>query len=104
MYYVQVAGVILIGLLLVCVLSRMTMAESALGGYARGQVLITLRRLLKECDTLMQISRQDTDPLVALLHNAEAAANLRAAKKISRGNEFSQKHRSRLRRLACRIE
>lgn len=79
----QVTLSVLAGFAGICVLSRMTMAESALGGYAREQLLRALRRILRESDTQAQVSRQDADPLVALLHNAEASANLRVAKRLA---------------------
>jgi hypothetical protein len=59
------------------------MAESALGGYARGQILRTISRLVREGTSQAEVSRQDTDLLVAMLHNAEAAARLRAAKHLA---------------------
>ena len=88
---VWIAACVLVAFLLICMLSRMTMAESTLGGYARGQLLRTLGRIVKEGDMQAQISRQDADPLVAILHNAEATSNLRVAKHLAEETGLTQK-------------
>lgn len=43
----------------------------------------TERRLAREGLTLTEVSRQDSEALIALLHNAEASAHLRAAKLLA---------------------
>jgi hypothetical protein len=73
----------LFGLLIVCMLSRMSMAESEIGAYGRQQMLLTVKRISNDALMQAEISRQDTDPIVALLHNAEAICHLRAAKRLS---------------------
>lgn len=80
---VQASLAILGCLLVVCVLSRMTMSESGLGAYARGQMRQTERRLARDGMAQAAVSRQDTEAVVALLHNAEASAHLRAAKALA---------------------
>ena len=70
-------------LLVVSIFSRMTMAESKLGAYSKEQVNQTIRRLVQEGKLKSAISRQDVDPLIALLHNAEAAAHYQAGKKLA---------------------
>lgn len=76
----KAALAVLVALLAISLLSRMTMAESGLGAYARGQMRQTERRLARDGMAQAAVSRQDTDAVVALLHNAEASAHLRAAK------------------------
>jgi FlaG/FlaF family flagellin (archaellin) len=78
-----IVGFVLAGVLVVAVLSRTTMAESALGGYAKGQIMRAVSRLIREGISQAEVSRQDTDVVVAMLHNAEAAARLRAAKHLA---------------------
>ena len=73
----------LTGLFVVCVLSRMSMAESKIGAYGREQMLLTVKRIGNDALTQAEISRQDTDPIIALLHNSEAICHLRAAKRLS---------------------
>ena len=73
----------LTGLVVVCIFSRMSMSESKLGAYGREQMLRTVQRVGSDAAVLAEISRQDTDPIVALLHNAEAACHLRAAKRLA---------------------
>jgi hypothetical protein len=70
-------------LLVVSLLSRMTMTESALGAHGKRQILGLVRKLGIDSDAQAEMSRQDTDPLVALLHNVEAAANARVAKRLA---------------------
>ena len=73
----------LVGLVVVCVLSRMTMSESILGAYGQSQMLRTVLRLTADAETQMEMSHQDTDPFVGLLHNLEASAYFRAAKRLA---------------------
>jgi len=73
----------LVGLLLVCCFSRMSMSESALAAYGRDQMVRTVWRVCADADAQGEMSRQDADPLIALLHNVEAGANLRAAKRLA---------------------
>ena len=73
----------LCGLLAVCLLSRMC-------AYGRSQVARTVRRLMSEAEAQADMSRQDADPFVALLHNAEATAHLRAAKGLSEESGLGQ--------------
>lgn len=61
----------------------MSMSESALAAYGRDQMLRTVRRVCADADAQCEMSRQDTDPLIALLHNVEAASNLKAAKRLA---------------------
>ena len=81
--HVRIAAGVMVVFLSLCALSRTTMAESALGGYARGQLLQVLQGVVRESDIQGQVSRQDSDPLIALLHNTEAIANLRIAKRLA---------------------
>ena len=76
-------GLTLAGLLVVCLLSRMSMSESKLGAYGREQMLHTVKRVSSDALIQAEFSRQDTDPIVALLHNAEASCHLRAAKRLA---------------------
>ena len=43
----------------------------------------TVRKLSSEGQLQAIMSRQDSEPLLALLHNMEAAASIRAAKKLA---------------------
>lgn len=70
----------LIGLLAICLLSRMSASGTLLGAHGRGQVLHIVRRLTSEGEAQAQMSKQDQDPFVGLVHNVEAAARLRTAK------------------------
>lgn len=81
-------------------------------------MLTTVKRISNDALTQAEISRQDTDPIVALLHNAEAICHLRAAKRLAEessttratGLDFmdlleglAQDQDSLLRELAARI-
>jgi hypothetical protein len=79
----RVSFALLFFLLIVCLLSRMTMSESGLGAYARGQMRQTEKRLARDGLARAAVSRQDTDTVIALLHNAEATAYLHAAKALA---------------------
>ena len=68
----------------------MCASESPLGAYGRSQVARTVRRLMSEAEAQADMSRQDADPFVALLHNAEATAHLRAAKGLSEESGLGQ--------------
>ena len=81
--------VALVGLVEVCLLSRMSMSESTLGAYGRDQMLRTVRRIISDADAQAEMSHQDADPLVAMLHNIEASANLKAARRLAEESRVS---------------
>ena len=58
------------------------MGESRLAAYATVQVQATIDRLMADVTLTRKASQQDTDALVALLHNAEALSLVRAAKRL----------------------
>jgi len=76
-------AVAICSLLFVSLLSRMSMSESKLGAYGRGQMQQTVRRVSSEAKAQAEMSQQDKDPLVALMHNLEATAGLKSAKRLS---------------------
>ena len=65
-----------------CLLSRMSASGTLLGAHGRSQVKHIVRRLTLEGEAQVEMSRQDQDPFVALVHNVEAAARLRTAKRL----------------------
>ena len=73
----------LVGLLCISWLSRMSMSESVMGAYGREQMLRSIKRIHADAQTQIEMSRQDTDPVIALMHNAEASSHLRAAKRLA---------------------
>ena len=66
---------------MVCVLSRMCASQNTVHG--KEQLMRTVQRCWMDAQTSAEISRQDTDPLVALLHNMEALAVARQAKRLA---------------------
>ena len=80
---VQSSLIALAGLSIVCFASRMSVSESSIGAHGKKQILHTVNKIAMESQTQADMSRQDTDPLIALLHNIEAASGFKAAKRLS---------------------
>ena len=53
-----------------------------MGAHGQQQLLWVARRLLRDADAQAQMARQDSDPLVALIHSVEAHTNMRAARRL----------------------
>uniref|UniRef100_A0A6C0C2B5 Uncharacterized protein n=1 Tax=viral metagenome TaxID=1070528 RepID=A0A6C0C2B5_9ZZZZ len=79
---VQSSTFALLGLLVVCLASRMSMPESAMGSHSQKQITHAATRMAGDAQVQAEMSRQDTDALIALLHNVEASAGFRAAKRL----------------------
>ena len=60
----------------------MSASGTLLGTHGRGQVTHLARRLTSEGEAQAQMSKQDQDPFVGLVHTVEAAARLRTAKRL----------------------
>jgi hypothetical protein len=73
--------------LTVCILSKTVSGESSLGNFATDTVKATCLKLLKEGEFARNLSKQDTLPVIALLHNIEALTLVKCAKKLA--NEYS---------------
>jgi hypothetical protein len=71
---------LLVGIMVVCLLSRSSMPESKLGCFLKSQAEQVSRRLLREATHKAAVSKQDREAEVGLLHNAEALASAKAAK------------------------
>ena len=85
----QASALSVLGLLIVSVLSRTSVSESQLGVYGQRQLSTTIQRIVGDATLQAEVSRQDTDPLIALVHNSEASANLRAAKRLNDESGFA---------------
>ena len=79
---VQSSVVALAGLVVVCLASRMSMPESAMGTHSQMQITHVAGRIAAEAQIQADMSRQDTNALIALLHNVEATTGVRAAKRL----------------------
>lgn len=74
-----VACTLIIVTLFLSVISRSIMSESRLGAYTTGQTLRTVKKLESEASYYGKMARQDTNPHVSLINNAEAVARQHAA-------------------------
>lgn len=77
-----VAVLSLLGLIVLCLLSRMCAGRTKLGAQATATVQKAVDRLKKEAAILQSASHQDDLPILALVHNSEALAAVRAARAL----------------------
>lgn len=87
----QSSAIALLGLGLVCFASKMSTPESLMGAHSQKQITHAANRIAAEAQTQAEMSRQDTEPLIALLHNIEAASGFRAAKRLCEESGASQR-------------
>ncbi len=74
---------LLIGLLVLCILSKTVSGNSRLGNHSEATVKASCMRLYREATLLRATSHQDETPAVALAHNAEALACVRSAQALT---------------------
>lgn len=77
-----VALLALLGLVILCLLSRMCAGRTRLGAQATATVERAVDRLKKEAFVLRSASQQDELPILALVHNSEALAATRTARAL----------------------
>ena len=68
------------------------MSETGIGDSTRKQVSKLAQNVTRDGLAQMVLSRQDSEPLIALLHNIEASSHLRLAKRLL--EEGGAKHES----------
>lgn len=99
---VQSSVFALLGLVVVCFASRMSMPESIMGSHSQKQITHAANRIAAEAQIQAEMSRQDTDALIALLHNIEAASGFRAAKRLCEESGVSQReHVNKCQGMLC---
>lgn len=86
----------LAALIIVCLLSRMSMSDSIMGDHGRTQITQTAHRIAADAQMQSIMSRQDTDPIVALFHNIEASAGYKVAKRLCEESGKSSKEQREL--------
>ena len=74
---------VVVGVLILCVTSKMAWPESQQGQLGKAQIKETLNKLQKDVKFYQSMSRQDNESIMALVHNAEALGLLRAMKYLS---------------------
>ena len=80
--HLHVTQLVLLSFLLLTILSKTTMTDSGLGNIAQKQLAEIAEGLTKDGLAQLAISRQDSEPLIALTHNIEASSYLRLAKRL----------------------
>ena len=86
--------IVLIIFLSLSLLSKTTMPDTILGNTAQKQIARISKGITKDGLTQLAISRQDSEPLIALIHNIEASNCLKLAKRLveESGGEHHDKY------------
>jgi hypothetical protein len=80
---VVAAGSLVLAVIIVSLLARSISGESALGSFATATVSSSCQKLLRESEFARSMSRQDEEPVIALVHNCDALSTARCARKIA---------------------